>query len=78
MDFQRYRHVRPNQTGKMGNNFLGDLAGAWFVSEQEAQWLTRQHGLLDGRDLVREGVDHRGVHRQHRVKQMCKPDALGF
>ena len=52
------------------------LAGAWVVGEEEAQLLARQHRLVDGRDLVRQRVDDRGVDRQQRVEQMRKPDAL--
>ena len=44
--------------------------------EEEAQRLARQHRLVDGRDLVRQRVDDRGVDRQQRVEQMRKPDAL--
>ena len=52
------------------------LAGAGIVGEQEAQRLARQHGLVDGRDLVRQRLDDRGVDRQHRVEQVREADAL--
>ena len=54
------------------------LAGTGVVGEQKAQRLARQHGLVDGGDLVRVRVDLRGVHRQHRVEQVREPDALGL
>ena len=52
------------------------LAGARVVGEQEAQRLARQHRLVDGRDLVRQRLDDRGVDRQHRVEEVRQPDAL--
>ena len=52
------------------------LAGAGVVGEQEAQRLARQHRLVDGRDLVRQRLDDRGVDRQHRVEEVREADAL--
>ena len=52
------------------------LAGAGVVGEQEAQRLARQHGLVDGRDLVRQRFDDRGVDREHRVEEVREADAL--
>ena len=52
------------------------LAGAGIVGEQEAQRLARQHGLVDGRDLVRQRIDQRGVDGQHRVEQVGEADAV--
>lgn len=66
------------------NQFLDEeprhdrLAGAGVIGEQEAQWLTRQHRLIDGRDLVRQRLDLRGVDRKERIEQMRKADALCF
>ncbi len=54
------------------------LAGAGVVGQQEAQRLARQHGLVDGGDLVRQRIDHGGVHRQHRVEEMGQADAVGL
>ena len=54
------------------------LAGARVVGEQEAQRLARQHGFIDRGDLVRQRIDHRGVHREHGVEQMREADALRF
>ena len=54
------------------------LAGTGVVGQQEAQRLARQHGLVDGGDLVRQRVDHGGVHRQHRVEQVRQADAVGL
>ena len=52
------------------------LAGAGVVGEQEAQRLARQHRLVDGRDLVRQRLDERGVDGEHRIEQMREADAL--
>jgi hypothetical protein len=38
------------------------------VREQEAQGLTRQHALVDGRDLMRERFDDRSVNGKDRIK----------
>ncbi len=54
------------------------LAGARVVGEQEAQRLARQHRLVDGRDLVRQRLDDRGVDRQHRVEEVREANALGL
>ena len=65
-----------------GDQFLDEqpghdgLAGAGIVGEQETQRLARQHGLVDGRDLVRQRFDQRGVDGEHRVEQMRKADAM--
>ena len=52
------------------------LAGAGIVGEQEAQRLARQHALVDGRDLVRQRLDERGVDGEHRIEQMRETDAM--
>ena len=52
------------------------LAGTGVVGKEEAQRLPRQHRLVDGRDLVRQRLDHRRVDRQHRVEQVRQTDAL--
>ena len=52
------------------------LPAARVVSEQEAQRLARQHGLVDGRDLVRQRVDDGGMDRQHRVEEVRQAYAL--
>ena len=52
------------------------LAGAGVVGQQEAQRLARQHRLVDGRDLVRQRLDERGVDGQHRIEEVGQPDAL--
>ena len=52
------------------------LAGAGIVGEQEAQRLARQHRLVDGRDLVRQRVDDRGVDGQHGIEQVREADAV--
>ena len=54
------------------------LAGAGVVGEQEAQRLARQHRLVDRRDLVRQRIDQRGVHREHGIKQVREANALRF
>ena len=52
------------------------LARAGVVGQQEAQRLARQHRLVDGRDLVRQRLDDRGVDGQHRVEEVGQADAL--
>ena len=52
------------------------LAGAGVVGEQEAQRLARQHRLVDGRDLVRQRLDERGVDGEHRVEEVGEADAV--
>ena len=52
------------------------LAGARIVRQQKAQRLARQHALVDGRDLVRQRLDDRGVNGEHRIEQMGEMDAL--
>ena len=52
------------------------LACAGVVGQQEAQRLARQHGFVDGRDLVRQRVDERGVDRQNGIEEMRKADAM--
>ena len=54
------------------------LAGAGVVGEQKAQRLARQHGFVDGGNLVQQRLDQRGVHREQRVEQMRKTDAPGL
>ena len=54
------------------------LAGARVVGEQEAQRLARQHRLVDGRDLVRQRLDERGVDGEHGIEQVGEADALGL
>ena len=54
------------------------LAGARVVRQQEAKRLPRQHGLVHRGDLVRQRLDHRGVHGEHGVEEMREADALGL
>ena len=54
------------------------MPGARVVGQQEPQRLTRQHRLVDRRDLVRERIDEGGVHGEHRVEQMRQANAMGF
>jgi hypothetical protein len=54
------------------------LAGAGIIGQEEAQRLARQHGLVDGGDLVRQRLDVGGVHRHHGVEQVGEADALRF
>jgi hypothetical protein len=54
------------------------LAGAGVVRQEKAQRLARQHGFVDRGDLVRQRINERGVHRQHGIEEMRKPDALGL
>jgi hypothetical protein len=52
------------------------LACAGVIGEQESQRLTGEHGLVDGRDLVRQRFDEGRVHSQHRVEEMRQTDAM--
>ena len=52
------------------------LAGARVVRKQEAKRLPRQHGFVYRGDLVRQRLDHRGVHGEHGVEEVCEADAL--
>ena len=54
------------------------LPCARVIREEEPQGLPRQHLLICRRDLVRQGFDQGGVHRQHRVKQVGQLDAVGL
>ena len=54
------------------------LAGARVVGQDEPQRLARQHGLVDGGDLVRQRLDVRRVDRHHRVEEEGEVDALGL
>ena len=46
------------------------LAGAGVVGEQEAQRLAGQHLRVDRRDLVRQRIEVRRLHREVRVEQV--------
>src|ERR1700687_2201673 len=46
------------------------LTSTRVISEQETEGLARQHGRVDRRDLVREGLDERGVNGEHGIEQM--------
>ena len=67
-----------------GDQFLDEqpghdrLAGAGVVGEQKAQGLARQHGFVDGGDLVRQRLEQRGVHREQRVEEVRKADTPGL
>ena len=52
------------------------LAGTGVVGEQEAQRLARQHRFVDGGDLVRQRLDDRRMHRQHRIEQVRQADPV--
>ncbi len=52
------------------------LAGTGIVCKQEAQRLTRQHGLVDGSNLVGQRINDGGMHGQHRIKQVREADAM--
>ncbi len=54
------------------------LAGARVVGEEEAQGRAGQHGLVDGGDLVGEGLDVGGVYGQQGVEEVGEADALGL
>ncbi|MEI7639390.1 MAG: hypothetical protein WCJ37_18900, partial [Syntrophus sp. (in: bacteria)] len=54
------------------------FAGARIIGKEKAQRLTRQHGLINSRDLVRQRVHNRGVDGEHRVEEVGKADAVRF
>jgi hypothetical protein len=54
------------------------LAGARIVGEEKAQRLPRQHGFVDGGDLVRQRLDQRSVDGQDRVEQVRQANAVRF
>ena len=54
------------------------LAGPGVVGEDEPQRLAGQHRLVNGRDLVRQRVDVRGMDGHHRVEQEREVDPLGL
>ena len=67
-----------------GNQFLDEqarhngFAGPRIISQEKTQRLARQHGLIDCGNLVRQRVHNGGMHRQQRVEQVRKTDALSF
>ena len=54
------------------------LSGSGIVRQHEAQRLTRQHGFVNGGDLVRQRVHVGRVDGHHRVEKKSQVDALGF
>ena len=52
------------------------FAGAGIIREQEPQWLTRQHRLVNGSDLMRQRLDDRRMNRQHRIEKMREANAM--
>ncbi len=60
---------------KTGHNCLPRTG---IVGKQESQRLARQHLAVDGRNLVRQRLDARGVDGKVGIEQMGEPDAVGF
>ncbi len=54
------------------------LASARIVSQHISQGLAQQHGLVDGRNLMRQRLHVRRVDRHHRVEQMRQRDTVGL
>jgi hypothetical protein len=52
------------------------LAGARIVGQQETQGLARQHLLVDGGNLVRQGHHQRGMNGEHRIEEVREADAV--
>jgi hypothetical protein len=44
------------------------FAGAWVICQKEPERLPRKHLAIDGSDLVRQRVDHRGMDGKERIK----------
>ena len=47
-----------------------------IIGQKEPQWLSRQHGLVHRRDLVRQRVHQRGVNGQDWVEEVRQSDAM--
>ncbi len=54
------------------------FARAGVVCQHVAQGLARQHGFIDGGDLVRQRFDVGGMNRHHRIEQMRQIDPISF
>ncbi len=54
------------------------FTGSWVVGQQESQRLAWQHFAIDGRDLVRQRLNLRRADGEIWVKEMGKPNAMGF
>ncbi len=54
------------------------LASTGVVGQHVAQRLARQHRLVDRRDLVRQRLHVRRVHRHHRIEQVGQVDPVGL
>ena len=52
------------------------LAGAGIVGQEEPERLPRQHLAVDGSDLMRQRIDHRGVDGEQRIEQMGQVDPV--
>ena len=52
------------------------LARAGVVREDVAERQARQHLLIDGRDLMRQGIDGRGMHSKIGVEEVGDVDAV--
>ena len=54
------------------------LAGAGIVGEEKTKRLPWQHRLVNGGDLMRQRLHHRGVNGQNRIEEMSKSNPLRF
>ena len=54
------------------------LAGAGIVRQDEAERLLREHRLVDGRKLVGQRLDRRGVDGHHRIEQVPEHHPVGL
>ena len=54
------------------------LAGTGIVGQHKAQRLARQHGFVNGGNLVRQGFDVGGVYRHQGVEQVRQANAVGL
>ncbi|GEM_PF-4094257 len=54
------------------------MARARFVGEQETQGLTRQHGLINGSDLMGQRFHQRGRHGKQGTEQVGQANAMRF
>ncbi len=54
------------------------FARARVIGQQVAQGLFAQHRLVDGGDLVRQGLDQRGMHGDEGIEQVGEANTIGF
>ena len=74
---QRCRSPR-TITSLMSSPVMIVLPAPGIVGQQVAERLAGQHFAVDGRNLVRQRLDHRSVDGQQRIEEVGQPDSLGL